>query len=75
MIIDTREIGRKKVYEPIKNGSIRTLPCDKGYKITKVSVIDYVMKSDFPESKIEALAHCLMPDILEYFNSDERKTE
>ena len=28
-------IGRKKVYELIKNGSIRTLPCGKGYKIAK----------------------------------------
>ena len=36
-------IGRKKVYELIKNGSIKTLPCGKGYKITKVSVIDYVL--------------------------------
>ena len=34
-----------------------------------------VLKSDFPESEIEALAHCLMPDILKYFNSDEGKKE
>ncbi len=37
--------------------------------------VKIVLKSDFPESEIEALAHCLMPDILEYFNSDEGKKE
>lgn len=37
--------------------------------------VKIVLKSDFPESEIEALAHCLMPDILDYFNSDEGKKE
>ncbi len=37
--------------------------------------VKIVLKSDFSESEIEALAHCLMPDILEYFNSDEGKKE
>ena len=37
--------------------------------------VKIVLKSDFSESEIKALAHCLMPDIFDYFNSDKGKKE
>lgn len=33
------------------------------------------LKSDFPEHEIEALAKCLLPEILEYFESEEGMNE
>ena len=33
------------------------------------------LKSELPEHEIEALAKCFLPDILEYFNSEEGKKE
>ncbi len=32
-------------------------------------------KSELPEREIEALAKCFLPDILDYFNSEEGKKE
>ena len=33
------------------------------------------LKSDLPEHEIEALAKCFLPDILDYFNSEDGKKE
>ena len=33
------------------------------------------LKTDLPEHEIEALAKCFLPDILDYFNSEEGKRE
>ena len=33
------------------------------------------LKSELPEHEIEALAKCFLPDIIEYFNSEEGKKE
>ena len=33
------------------------------------------LKSELPEYEIEALAKCFLPDILDYFNSEEGKKE
>ena len=36
---------------------------------------EIIPKSDIPVEAIEALANCLLPDILEYFNSKEGRQE
>lgn len=33
------------------------------------------LKTDLPEHEIEPLAKCFLPDILDYFNSEEGKRE
>lgn len=33
------------------------------------------LMSELPEHEIEALAKCFLPDILDYFNSEEGKRE
>ena len=33
------------------------------------------LKSELPEHEIETLAKCFLPDILDYFNSEEGKKE
>ena len=36
---------------------------------------EIISKSDIPVEAIEALANCLLPDILEFFDSEEGKRE
>lgn len=36
---------------------------------------EIILKSDIPVEAIEALANCLLPDILEFFDSEEGKQE
>lgn len=36
---------------------------------------EIIPKSDIPVEAIEALANCLLPDILEFFDSEEGKQE
>lgn len=33
----------KRVYELIRSGKIRTIPCGKVYRVAKIDIIDYVI--------------------------------
>ncbi len=37
--------------------------------------VEIDLKTDIPDHEIESLARCFLPDIIEYFNSDEGKKE
>lgn len=41
------EICNKKVYQLIHSGVIPTIPCCKCFKIAKLSVIEYLLSSQF----------------------------
>ena len=54
-------------YESNSSHERRTLLIKKEVKID--------LMSELPEQEIEALAKCFLPDILDYFNSEEGKKE
>ena len=50
-VVDVKQVckmlnlSRTKVYELIKNGEIKRIPCGRIIKVAKVTVIDFVLQS------------------------------
>lgn len=38
-------VGKKKAYELVRSGELRSLPCSKAIKIPKMLVIDYILRN------------------------------
>lgn len=44
-VCEMLNLSRTKVYELIKNGEIKRIPCGRIIKVAKVTVIDFVLQS------------------------------
>ncbi len=44
-VCEMLKLSRTKVYELIRNGDIRRIPCGRVIKVAKVTVIDFVLQS------------------------------